>query len=167
MNPRGGVHVKPEAVPEEARQYLAVVQQHEDHPFVRQYFWQVPWLKIGATRDKLLDLHMIEFRDGLRTAFIWRDEQGNWGAGPWIRVAHDGADVLCPPTEFALHYFVDAKAHPSFVRAMEQLAATRPESPVPPVQAAARPQQNQTLQRTGAGEQRSWFQRLFGRGPGR
>lgn len=26
---------------------------------------------------------------------------------------------------------------------------------------------NQTLQRTGAAEKRSWFQRLFGRGPGR
>jgi hypothetical protein len=26
---------------------------------------------------------------------------------------------------------------------------------------------NQTLQRTGAAETRSWFQRFFGRGPGR
>lgn len=32
---------------------------------------------------------------------------------------------------------------------------------------AAGPGNNQTLQRTGAAEKRSWFQRLFGRGPGR
>jgi hypothetical protein len=145
---------------------LAAVRQHEDHPFVRQYFWQVPWLKVGATHDKLLDLHMIEFRDGLRTAFIWQDEQGNWGAGPWIRVAHEGADVLCPPTEFSLNYFHDAQAHPTFVSAMDQLASTRAESAVPPEQAAVRPQQNQTLQRTGPANRRSWFQRLFGRGSG-
>ena len=33
--------------------------------------------------------------------------------------------------------------------------------------AAVRPRDNQTLQRTGAAGKRSWFQRLFGRGPGR
>jgi hypothetical protein len=71
------------------------------------------------------------------------------------------------PTEFSLEYFVDAKAHPTFLSAMDQLAAARPESAVPPVQAVERPQQNQTLQRTAAADKGSWFQRLFGRGPGR
>ena len=167
MDHHGGVPINPEDVPEEARRYLAVVKQHENHPFVRQYFWQVAWLKVGATRDQLLDLHMIEFRDGLRTAFIWRDEQGNWGAGPWIRVAHNGADVLCPPTEFSLNYFRDARAHTTFVSAMDQLASTRPDSPLPTSTAAVRLQDNQAMLRTGAAEKRSWLQRLFGRDPDR
>src|SRR5688572_24404773 len=100
MNPRPGVQINPADVPEDARRYLAVVQQHDAHPFVRQYFWQVALLKVGATHESLADMPLIEFRDGRRTAFIWDDPQGNWGAGPWIGVAHDGADVLCPPTEF-------------------------------------------------------------------
>ena len=37
------------------------------------------------------------------------------------------------------------------------------ESEIEPIETAT----NQTLQRTGAAKKRSWFQKLFGRGPGR
>lgn len=120
------VPVNPSNIPPEAARYLAVVQEHAQHPFVQRYFRQVAWLSVGPSADRLTDLFLIEFRDGLDTAFIWQDEHGNWGAGPWIRVAHLDADATCPPTQFSFGYFSNARAHQAFTGATDHLAATRP-----------------------------------------
>jgi hypothetical protein len=39
--PTGDVAVDERTVPEEVRKYLATVEQHKQHPFVRQYYRQV------------------------------------------------------------------------------------------------------------------------------
>jgi hypothetical protein len=116
----------PDNMPEEARGYMEVVRGHEAEPFVKQYFRQIAWLRVGASADSLNDLFLIEFRDRLNTAFVWQDEHGGWGAGPWIQVAHLDADVLCKPSQFSLNYFRGAEAHATFAAAMGNLAATRP-----------------------------------------
>jgi hypothetical protein len=122
----GAVAVDPRTAPEEVRKYLAAVEKHKAHPFVRQYYRQVAWLSVGASADQLHDLYLIEFRDQLNTAFVWQAPDGNWGAGPWIRVAHIGADATCPPSEFLLKYFMGAHANPEFTGAVSVLEASRP-----------------------------------------
>jgi len=118
--------INPTQLPEEARRYLAVVQEHDRHPFVMEFFRQVAWLRIGPAADQLTDLFLIEFRDGLNTAFIWQDEHANWGAGPWIKVAHHDADATCQPWQFSLDYFGFARAHDTFAAALGDLIITRP-----------------------------------------
>jgi hypothetical protein len=124
--PSSAVAIDARTVPEEARKYLATVEQHKEHPFVRQYYRQVAWLSVGPSADQLQDLYLIEFRDQLNTAFVWQAPDGNWGAGPWIRVAHIGADATCPPSQFSLKYFVGARANPEFTGAVSVLEESRP-----------------------------------------
>jgi hypothetical protein len=58
--------------------------------------------------------------------------------------------------QMRLVYFVSADGNTEW-------EAEAYDSELEPIEAAT----NQTLQRTGAAIKRSWFQRLFGRGPGR
>jgi hypothetical protein len=129
---RDEIPVSPEQVPEEARQYLAVIQAHQGHPFVRQHFHQVTWLGWDVPGHGPVAFFALEFRDGPHAALSWQDGQGNWGAGKWVRVAHPGADITCPPSAVALDYFQGCRALPSFPDALAQLAATRPPSAGPP-----------------------------------
>jgi hypothetical protein len=122
----GAVPVNPRTLPEEVRKYLATIEQHKQHAFVRQYYRQVSWLRVGPSADQLADLFLIEFRDRLNTAFVWQAPDGNWGAGPWIRVAHLNADATCPPSQFSLRYFVGVCANPAFTDAIAVLEASRP-----------------------------------------
>jgi hypothetical protein len=73
-----------------------------------------------------VDFFALEFRVGQQSALIWQDGQGNWGAGPWLRLAHPDADITCPPSPLSLQYFQGAKANPSLAAALDLLAATKP-----------------------------------------
>lgn len=120
--------VSSEQVPEEARQYLAVIRAHQDHPFIKQYFHQVTWLNWVVPNHGQVSFFALEFRDGLFSALSWQDGEGNWGAGWWVRLAHPDADITCSPSPVSIQYFQGNKALPSFAAVLDQLAATRPVS---------------------------------------
>jgi hypothetical protein len=117
--------VSPEQVPEEARQYLAALQPHLDHPFVREHFHQVTWLSLAVPGHGPVDFFALEFRAGDQAALIWQDGEGNWGAGRWLHLAHPEGDITCPPSALSLQYFQGARANPSVAAALELLAASR------------------------------------------
>jgi hypothetical protein len=89
--------VSREQVPEEARMYMAALQPHHDHPFVRRHFHQVTWLSFMVPGNGQVDFFALEFRVGQEAALIWADGQGNWGAGRWLPLSHPDADITCPP----------------------------------------------------------------------
>jgi hypothetical protein len=120
--------ISPERVPAEVREYMAAIQEIQDQPFVRQHFHQVTQLSIIVPQKQRADLIALEFRAGVHAALIWKDGQGNWGAGAWLKLAHAEADITCPPTPLSLKYFQGAHAQPSLVRALEALAKTIPGS---------------------------------------
>jgi hypothetical protein len=118
--------VSPEHVPEEARMYMAALQQYQNDPFVQQHFYQVTWLSLMVPGRGQVDFFALEFRAGRQAALIWQDGQGNWGAGRWLQLSHADADITCPPSPLSLQYFQGAHAHPSLGGALELLAGTRP-----------------------------------------
>jgi Transposase DDE domain len=63
--------VSPEQVPEEARMYMAALQPHQDHPFVRQHFHQVTWLSFVVPGHGQADFFALEFRFGLKSARLY------------------------------------------------------------------------------------------------
>src|SRR5262245_62023541 len=105
MAAREEVPISPEQVPEEARQYLAVIQAHQDHPFVNSHFHQVTWLSWVVPGHGQVSFFALEFRDGCSAALSWQDGAGNWGAGRWVRLAHPDADITCPPSPVSIQYF--------------------------------------------------------------
>lgn len=117
--------VSPEEVPEEARMYMAALQPHEDHPFVRQHFHQVTRLSLALPGGGQADFFALEFRVGQEAALIWADGQGSWGAGQWLPLSHSDADITCPPSPLSLEYFQRAQAQPSVLAAIDQLAASK------------------------------------------
>ena len=123
---RDEIPVPPEEVPEEARQYMAALQQYQEHPFVRQHFFQVTWLSLMVPNHGQVDFFALEFRDGPNAALIWEDGQGNWGAGRWLQLSHTDADITCPPSPLSLQYFQGAQTHSSLGGALELLATTKP-----------------------------------------
>ena len=80
--------VSSDQMPEEARQYMAAIQAHQRHPFVQRHFFQVTWLSLLVPNHGPVEFFALEFHNGLNAALIWQDGQGNWGAGPWLRLAH-------------------------------------------------------------------------------
>lgn len=121
--------VSEEEVPEEARMYMAALQPHHDHPFVRRHFHQVTWLSFVVPGRGQADFFALEFRVGPEAALIWTDGAGNWGAGGWLPLAHPDADLTCPPSPLSLQYFQGAPADPTVGAAIDRLAATRPAAP--------------------------------------
>jgi hypothetical protein len=105
--------------------YLAALQPHHDHPFVRRHFHQVTWLSFAAPGHGQVDFFALEFRVGQEAALIWADGQGNWGAGRWLPLSHPEADITCPPSSLSLQYFQGARANPSLGGAIELLAASK------------------------------------------
>src|SRR5579872_6854748 len=125
---RDEIPVSPDQMPEEARQYMAAIQAHQGHPFVQRHFFQVTWLSLLVPNHGPVQFFALEFRNGLSAALIWQDGQGNWGAGPWLRLAHADADITCPPSLLSLAYFQGAQAHSSLGGALDSLAANTPAS---------------------------------------
>lgn len=123
---REGTPISPDQLPEEARQYLLALQEQQDHPLVRDHFYMVTWLTL-ITSGKQASFFTPEFRDGLVTALVWRAEDGNWGSGGWIRVAHADADVTCPPSELTLAYFQSSPAFGSLNDVLDYLVSIKPE----------------------------------------
>ena len=104
----------------EGGENLAILRQHESHPCIIRHWRGLPFLRTKDI-DRLdpfgtVGVPLIKFRDGLYTAFIARDEQGNWGAGPWTGARHFIAEK----------YFSDAKSYESFADALDDLYARRP-----------------------------------------
>jgi hypothetical protein len=126
---REGRPVSPGQIPEEARQYMAALQQHQDHPFVQRHFFQVTWLSLIVPNHGQVDFFVLEFRVGQQSALIWQDGQGNWGAGQWLRLSHPDADITCLPSSLSLQYFQGSKANPSLAAALDLLAASKPAEP--------------------------------------
>jgi hypothetical protein len=122
---RDEMPVSEEQVPEEARQYLAAIQQYRDHPFVQRHFFQVTWISLVVPGHGQVSFFALEFRAGRDAALVWQDEQGHWGVGDWLRLSHPDADITSPPSPLSLAYFQGAPAHPSLGGAMESLAASR------------------------------------------
>jgi hypothetical protein len=123
---REEIPITPEQVPEEARQYLDAIQAQQEHPFVKQCFFQVTWLALLVPNHGQVEFFALEFRDGQHAALIWNDGRGNWGTGKWLRLAHADADITCPPSPVSLEYFQGAQAHAAVTGALDLLAATRP-----------------------------------------
>lgn len=121
--------VSSEQVPEEARMYMATLQPHHDHPFVRRHFHQVTWLSFVVPGHGQVDFFALEFRGGQEAALIWADGQGNWGAGRWLPLSHLDADITCPPSPLSLQYFQGAPVNPSLIAAIELLAASKQAEP--------------------------------------
>jgi hypothetical protein len=69
--------VSPEQVPEEARMYMAALQPHQDHPFVRRHFYQVTWISFVVPDHGQVDFFALEFRVGEEAALIWAWLAGN------------------------------------------------------------------------------------------
>lgn len=126
--------VSPEQVPEEAQMYMAALQPHQDHPFVRQHFYQVTWLSFIVPGHGQAEFFALEFRSGQESALIWTDGAGNWGAGQWIQLSHPDADITCPPSPLSLQYFQGAQASPSLGAAIDLLAASTSKSTGSPSQ---------------------------------
>lgn len=126
---REEIPISRDQMPEEARQYMDAIQSYLDHPFVAEHFFQVTWLTLKAGGQEV-DFFALEFHVGRHAALIWHDGEGNWGAGPWLRLAHPDADITCPPTSFSLDYFQHARANPSLGIAINLLVATQPTGPL-------------------------------------
>ncbi len=109
--------------------YMAALQPHQDHPFVRRRFRQVTWLSFVVPSHGQVDFFALEFRVGKEAALIWADGQGNWGVGPWLSLSHPEADITCPPSPLSLHYFQGAQANASLIAAIELLAASKQAEP--------------------------------------
>lgn len=116
--------MSPEQIPEEARMYMAALQPHLNHPFVRQNFQQVTSLALITPGHGRADFFALEFRVGNEAALIWSDGRGNWGAGRWVPLPHPEAGITGLPSPFWQEYFQDAPANPSLAQAIEALAAT-------------------------------------------
>lgn len=116
--------VSPEQIPEEARQYILAIQSHEAHPLVRQHFHQVTWLTLTVPGQGNVNFFALEFRIGRSAALVWEDGQGNWGAGRWVSLSHENADITCPPSPLSLAYFQNAQANPSLEAALDLLTAS-------------------------------------------
>jgi hypothetical protein len=116
--------ISSDQIPEEARLYLAAIEQYQDHPFVQRHFFQVTRLSLMVPNHGRLDFFALEFRIGQQAALIWQDAQGNWGAGRWVRLSHLDADITCPPSPISLEYFQGAKANPTLGSVLELLAAS-------------------------------------------
>ena len=123
--------VSPEQVPEEVRQYMAALSQHQNQPFVQRHFFQVTWLSLAGPKHGQADFFALEFRAGQNAALIWQDGQGNWGAGQWLRLPHADADITCPPSPLSLLYFQGAQINRSLGGALELLAASKPAERTP------------------------------------
>jgi hypothetical protein len=120
MQPEG-VPVSLDQVPEEARDYLLAIQEHQDHPAVQQYFYQVTLCYLAAPDGRWVPFFVIEFRDGLNAALVWNDGQGNWGAGAWQRLTSAEATLQAD-----LSYFQGRPAARSFPEVLEHLIASKP-----------------------------------------
>lgn len=125
--------ISPESLPEEARQYLGVVQAHQDDPFVKGCFHQVTILNLIVPNHGPVTFFALEFRDGLSCVLAWQDGEGHWGAGRWVRIAHADDEITCPPSPVSIEYFQGNRALPSFRAVIDELAATRPASRTGPL----------------------------------
>jgi hypothetical protein len=121
--------VSPDQVPKEAQMYMAALQLHHDHPFVRQHFHQVTWLSFCVPGRGQADFFALEFRIGQQTALIWTDGAGNWAAGRWLPLSRPDADITCTPSPLSLQYFRGAQANPTLLGAIELLAASKQAQP--------------------------------------
>jgi hypothetical protein len=122
---REEIPISPEQVPDEARMYMAALQPHQGHPFVRQHFDQVTWLSFDMPGSGKVDFFALEFRVGHEAALIWSDTPGKWQVGRWLPLAHAEADVTCPPSPMSLQYFLNSETERSLVAAIDQLAKSK------------------------------------------
>jgi hypothetical protein len=113
-----------EHMPEEVQMYMAALQPHHGHPFVRDHFHQVTHLSFVVPGRGQADFFALEFRVGQDAALIWSDGMGNWGAGRWLTLSQPNADITFPPSHLSLDYFQGAQANPTVLAAVELLAAS-------------------------------------------
>jgi hypothetical protein len=121
-----GKPVSPDQVPAEVRLYMAALEQHKDHAFVRGHFARITVMSVEYPSHGQVTFYVLEFRSGSNAALIWQDAQGNWGAGKWLRLSHPDADINCPPTPMSMQYFEGTKANSFLGGALDELTATKP-----------------------------------------
>jgi hypothetical protein len=123
---RDGIPIDPSSVPDEARRMLALIETHKDHPLIKNHFFQITIITMIVPGGGPATMFLPDCRDGLYAALFWDDAEGNWGSGGWIPVAHEGADVTCPPSAFSIDYMQNNPAFPTAAAVMDHLYRTRP-----------------------------------------
>jgi hypothetical protein len=96
---------------------LVALADCRDHPLVRNLHPTILEMAVGD-RDTT---YALAFRSGSSAALICQDAQGNWRAGSWLRLSHQGADIDCLP-----RYFDGTEASPSLRAALDQLSDSEP-----------------------------------------
>jgi hypothetical protein len=112
--------VEPDQMPDELKSYSRAIEEHQDHPVIRNFFREIKHLSIQGKGGHSADFFVIEIRIENKSVLAWQDSEDNWGCGDLIFLPEDDSDLA--EEGVSVEYFQNARAHKTFEGVLEFIA---------------------------------------------